>query len=216
MKKFVSLLVCFALGCAVLAGCSKEIDDSETNLIISLYEGGYGTSAFQKIADKKEQRKESSGHKTFRAPIDTKENSGDETERRQHQKQNRFGVTGSADAQSGQWNHIAELAAQTAAAEFDPVGIDIENCGDVDSHQREKPGDNTRLACDNVDLGFGRCVFVDGKFFQNQRLFSETHGKTVHNAFPHYFYLLILYRRCSSELCYEVFSASFSIFRLSD
>ena len=57
MKKFVSLLVCFALGCAVLAGCSKEIDDSETNLIISLYEGGYGTSAFQKIADKKEQRK---------------------------------------------------------------------------------------------------------------------------------------------------------------
>lgn len=62
MKKFVSLLVCFALGCAVLAGCSKEIDDSETNLIISLYEGGYGTSAFQKIADKFEEHYAEEGY----------------------------------------------------------------------------------------------------------------------------------------------------------
>ena len=45
-KRIVSLLVCLCLSCTVLAGCnSKEIPDTETNLIISLYEGGYGTAA---------------------------------------------------------------------------------------------------------------------------------------------------------------------------
>ena len=63
MKKIVSLLVCLVLGCTALAGCSnKEIDDSETNLIISLYDGGYGTSAFHKLADKFEEHYAEEGY----------------------------------------------------------------------------------------------------------------------------------------------------------
>lgn len=63
-KRIVSLLlVCLGLSCTVLAGCnSKEIPDTETNLIISLYEGGYGTAAFEKIADKFEEHYADDGY----------------------------------------------------------------------------------------------------------------------------------------------------------
>lgn len=56
MKRVASVAVCLAVGCTVLTGCNGgKIEDVETNLIISLYEGGYGTSAFQRIADQFEE-----------------------------------------------------------------------------------------------------------------------------------------------------------------
>ena len=54
MKRVVSMLVCVMLCCFAFAGCNdaKAAKNTETNCVVSTYNGGYGMDAFKKVAAK--------------------------------------------------------------------------------------------------------------------------------------------------------------------
>ena len=54
MKKLCALFLCLAC-VAPFAACSQPVEDTETNLIIEMYEGGYGTEGMKAIADRFEE-----------------------------------------------------------------------------------------------------------------------------------------------------------------
>ena len=60
MKKFMALILC--LVCALpIVGCAPKIKDTESNIIVEMYEGGYGTAGMQAVADRFEEIYEEEG-----------------------------------------------------------------------------------------------------------------------------------------------------------
>ncbi len=52
MKKIVTFILAFVFAVVPLTGCGSEaLPDTETDIIIEIFDGGYGTDVFRKIAD---------------------------------------------------------------------------------------------------------------------------------------------------------------------